>query len=526
MMLFRSFAIVTGLCLFSSSATSQGTVTSEIVVSGLSEPLDLQSPANDSRLFIAEKTGHIRIVENGTLLPTPYFDATGLAAVGSFTGLRGFVFHPDYASNGYVYLTYDTVSSGPGDVVIDRITVSSTDPNRADPASRVEILRMTQTAAWHGGGCMTFGQEGYLYLGMGDGHGFGQDPHCAAQDGSKLLGKILRLDVDGGFPYAIPATNPFIADPNVRDEIWHLGLRHPWRYSLDSLTGDMYIADVGQSGQEEIDFAPAGVGGLNYGWKVMEGTSCNSTSSCATVAPCGDASYTSPILTQPTSLNCSITGGYVYRGSAMPSEQGKYFFAAYCSGAIWSFDYNNGTVNNLTQRNAEFQLNFNGITSFGQDAFGELYLIQQNGTIRKIVPSCATGVPYCQAVSNSTGNVATISMTGSAEVSTNNMILHCLQAVPNKPGVFFYGPNQISTPFGDGVRCVGGQIFRLPPPLFTDAQGSASRLVDFGAPPTGGGSPGTITAGSTWNFQFWYRDPAGGPGGFNLSNALAVTFCP
>ena len=262
-------------CLLSLAVPAHSqSITTEIVVSGLSSPLDLHSPPNDSRLFIAEQTGAIRIISGGDLLPTPYYNASALVASGSFTGLRGFAFHPDYGNNGFVYIAYDTVTSGAGDVIVDRLTVSPSDPNALNPASRVEILRVTQDAAWHGGGCMQFGPDGYFYVAFGDGYGFGNDPSCNAQDGTLLLGKILRLDVDGAFPYAIPPTNPFVGDPAVRDEVWHLGLRHPWRYSFDSATGDMYIADVGQSAQEELDFAPAGVGGSNFGWRVMEGTSC------------------------------------------------------------------------------------------------------------------------------------------------------------------------------------------------------------------------------------------------------------
>ena len=361
-------------------------MTTEIVATGLSSPLDLESPPGDARLFIAEQTGGIRIVENGELLPAPYFDGTGLVAFGSFTGLRGLAFHPDYANNGFVYIAYDAVSSGAGDVVIDRLTVSADNPNVVDPASRIEIYRVAQTSAWHGGGDMAFGPDGYLYAAHGDGHGQGGDPFCNAQDGSNLLGTMIRIDVDGAFPYAVPPDNPFVGDDSVVDEVWATGMRHPWRWSFDAATGDLYIADVGQSDQEEIDFIPAGTSGQNFGWKVMQGTSCFSTSSCGVVPACNDPAYTAPIYTQPTSLNCSITGGFVYRGAAIPSEQGTYFFGSYCSGSVWSFRYDGNSVSDFDQRNADLGVTLNNLTSFGQDAFGELYTIQQNGTVRKIVP--------------------------------------------------------------------------------------------------------------------------------------------
>jgi len=503
-----------------SPASAQG-LSTEIVVTGLSSPLDLESPPGDSRLFIAEQSGRIRIVENGVLLGTPYYDGSGLVAFGSFTGLRGIAFHPDYANNGYCYIAYDEVTSGAGDVVIDRLTVMGGNANQANPASRVEIMRVSQTFAWHGGGDMAFGSDGFFYTAFGDGHGQGFDPHCAAQDGSTLRGKMVRLDLDSAFPYAIPASNPFVGNGSVLDEVWALGMRHPWRWSFDSANGDLYIADVGQSGQEEIDFIAAGTSGQNFGWKVMEGTLCNSTSACGAVAPCNDSSYTDPIFTQPTGLNCSITGGFVYRGSAIPAEQGNYFFGAYCSGAVWTFGYDGVSVSGLTQRNSELGMNFTNLTSFGQDAFGELYLIQQNGTVRKIVPECPPPTNYCTGALNSSGTNAVMGSFGSQSVSANGFNLTCDQAVPNITGLFFFGPNQISIPFGDGFQCVGGGITRMPPVSFTDLFGSTQKSVDFTSAPGN-----TITPGSTWNFQYWYRDTMAGMSGFNTSDGLNVEFCP
>ncbi|MFT7484749.1 MAG: glucose/arabinose dehydrogenase [Candidatus Paceibacteria bacterium] len=502
-------------------------MTTEVVVSGTSSPLDLKAAPGDDRLFLAEQTGAIQIIEGGALRPTPFFDGTGLVAFGSFTGLRAFVFHPDYQNNGYVYIAYDEVVELAGDVVIARLTRSASDPSVVDPGSLVEILRVTQTEAWHGGGCMEFGPDGYFYVAFGDGYGHGFDPLCHAQDGSLLLGKMLRIDVDGGSPYAIPGDNPFVGDPSIRDEIWHLGLRHPWRWSFDPATGDMYIADVGQVVMEELDIVPAGVSGLNFGWKTLEGTNCIGTSGClGSVRPCGDPAYTDPALTQATSVNCSIQGGYVYHGSAFPAEQGKYFFGGYCSGAVWTLEWDGVTVQNLVKRNSELGQNYTGLTAFGQDNAGEIYILRQNGEVRKIVPDCDPPVNYCSSNVNSSGNVATLSMTGTSQISSNDMVLVSQLASPNKPGIFFYGPNQIASPFGEGIRCVGGSIFRLQPPMLTDSLGGASRSIDFSVPPTGGGGAGDILPGSTWNFQFWFRDPPGGASGFNLSEGLSVYFCP
>ncbi len=516
----RASLSLSALLFFSPGVLGQG-ITTQVVASGLSSPLDLESPPGDSRLFIAEQTGRIKIVENGVVLSTPYFNGASLVASSSFTGLRGLAFHPDYASNGYVYIAYDTVTSGAGDVVIDRLTVDGSNPNVVDPSSRVEILRVTQTAAWHGGGDMAFGTDGYFYTAYGDGHGTGGDQFCSAQDGSKMLGKMIRIDLDSAFPYAIPADNPFVGNAAVRDEVWALGMRHPWRWSFDAANGDIYIADVGQSGQEEIDYIGAGTSGQNFGWKVMEGTSCFSTSGCSGVLPCNNAGYTDPILTQSTSLNCSITGGFVYRGAAIPSEQGNYFFAGYCSGSIWSFSYDGSTTTGYSQRNGDLGVTVNGITSFGQDAFGELYTIQQNGTVRKIIPVCGVPTAYCTGATNSTGNSASIGYFGSYEISDNNFNASVSGVVGSVPGLFFFAPNQISVPFGNGFLCAGGGINRMPPPVLTDFLGTASYSLDLTS------APGDqITAGSTWNFQFWYRDVAAGGAMFNTSNGLSVDFCP
>jgi len=512
--------------LFAPDARPQGLGT-ELVASGLSDPLDLRSPPGDARLFVAEQTGAVRIIENGALLPTPYYDASGLVAFGNFTGLRAIQFHPNYAGNGYMYFVYDEVEQLFGDVVLARVTVSAGDPNTADPSSYVELLRVTQTEAWHGGGCMNFGPDGYLYVAFGDGYGHGFDPLCHSQDPNLFLGKMLRLDVDGAFPYAVPADNPFVGNPAVRDEIWHLGLRHPWRWCFDEANGDMWIADVGQVTQEELNYVPAGTSGLNFGWKVMEGTHCIGTSGCpGPQAGCGDPSYTDPILTQgTTTVNCSIAGGFVYRGSALPAEQGNYFFGGYCTGDVWSMKYDGSTITDFTERNTELGQFFFFLTAFGIDDEGEIYILLQTGEVYKIVEGCAPPTNYCPANTNSVGTAASISMTGTSSISNNDMGLVCVDAVPGKPGLFFYGPNQASLPLGEGNLCISGSIWRLQPPIVTDAQGGAARAMDFTQPPANAGG-GAILAGSDWYFQFWYRDPPGGTAGFNLSDGLCVSYCP
>ncbi|MEW6744847.1 MAG: PQQ-dependent sugar dehydrogenase [Planctomycetota bacterium] len=382
---------VLGLVVFELAPSAQAAdppLTTVRVASGLARPLFLTAPPGDlQRLFIVEqRTARILILKNGSLLPDPFLDINSkVIDSGNERGLLGLAFHPDYASNGSFYVNYNR--NGDGDTVIARYHVSDTDPDRADPASEEILLLVDQPFENHNGGMLAFGPDGYLYIGLGDGGGAG-DPDCRAQRGDTLLGKMLRVTSDGQ-----PAPgNPFLGDPTVLDEIWAFGLRNPWRYGFDRLTGDVYIADVGQNSWEEIDFQPAAsTGGENYGWKVMEGNHCFSTSNCpGGTPPCNDPSFTDPIHEYSHSAGCSITGGYVYRGCTMPDLQGTYFFADYCSNKIWSFRYDGTTLTDFTDRTAELEPDgaptINSISSFGEDALGELYIVDQGGEVFKIVP--------------------------------------------------------------------------------------------------------------------------------------------
>ena len=525
-----SFGLVASLLLASlASLTRAQNLTTELVTrDGLGSPIYLTAPDGDARLFLLEQQGRVRAFAGGALSAVPFADLASFVSFGTYTGLRCVLFHPDYANNGQVYFYYDgpAQSGGGVDGVLDRYTVTAANPDAIDSSTRLEVLRIHQNQAFHGGGCMHFGQDGMLYVATGDGQGGGGDPTCNAQNGSLLLGKILRLDVDGGTPYAIPADNPFVGNALVRDEIWHLGLRHPWRWSFDRATGDAYIADVGQSGREEVDFQAAGVGGLNFGWKIKEGTTCFSSSGCPAGTPgCASAGLTDPIHEYPTGANCSITGGYVYRGAAMPALQGTYFFGDYCSGRVWSFRYVGGSLTQFQERTSELGGPFSNLTSFGQDAAGELYLLRQNGQVRRIVQDCG-GVNYCSSAPNSLSSGAVISASGSPSLSLNSFSLNANSAAAGQFGLFFYGPAQQQTAFGDGFLCVAGGFFRLNPPSPTNVFGDVSRQLDFSSPPASGGA-GQILPGSSWNFQHWFRDPAGPGGtGFNTTDGLSVVFCP
>lgn len=347
------------------------------IASGLSFPLYLTAPPNDGqRLFIVEKTGAIRIVKDGTLLATPFLDLSAQVSAGSEQGLLGLAFDPNYASNGRFFVHY---TDPDGNTRVSSFQVSA-NPDLANAGSEQVILTATQPYANHNGGQLVFGPDGLLYLGLGDG-GSGGDPQGRGQDRSDLLGSILRLDVQAGSSYTVPPDNPFIGQAGVRPEIWSYGLRNPWRFSFDRGTGDLYIADVGESQFEEVDVSPAAGGagkGVNYGWNIMEGKHCFGTGQC------DQAGLTLPAYEYTHAQGCSITGGYVYRGSAIPALQGLYFFADFCQGWVRSFRYIGGVADEVTDWRV---LQPGGsITSFGEDAAAELYLMTSSGRVLKIVP--------------------------------------------------------------------------------------------------------------------------------------------
>ncbi|MGB8982004.1 MAG: PQQ-dependent sugar dehydrogenase, partial [Anaerolineales bacterium] len=330
---------------------------------GLQRPVDLQSDGS-GRLFVIEKAGRIRIIENNQLLATPFLDVTD--RVGSSSneqGLLGLAFHPRYAENGRFFVNYTDLN---GDTVIARFQVSG-DPNAADPNSEVKLLGVDQPFANHNGGVLAFGPDGYLYAGLGDGGSQG-DPRGNAQNTGVLLGKVLRLDVDSAEPYAVPGDNPF------GNEVWAYGLRNPWRLSFDRSTGDLYIADVGQGEWEEIDFLPAGSpGGANFGWDHREGAHDYEGG--------GPEGMLDPIAEYSHSEGrCSVTGGYVYRGASLPEWNGIYLYGDYCTGFIWGLLRSGDSW----QEQMLFDTQVT-ITSFGQDSAGEVYLVGDNGEIYQLV---------------------------------------------------------------------------------------------------------------------------------------------
>lgn len=340
-----------------------------------SAPVLVTSPPGDnSRLFVVEQGGLIRIVKQGATLPTPFIDLRAKITSGGERGLLGLAFHPAYSTTGLFVVNYTDVS---GNTKVSVFRASTADPDRADPASEQIALAVDQPFANHNGGMVAFGPDSHLYIGMGDG-GSGGDPQGNGQKRSTLLGKMVRLAVAASGQVSVPSDNPFVGQSGTRPEIWSLGLRNPWRFSFDRTTGDLYIGDVGQNQVEEIDaLTHAASKGANFGWNTMEGRSCYGAGSC------NQHGLVLPVLDYPHSNGaCSVTGGYVYRG-AIAGLAGTYFYADYCRGWVRSFRLANGVA---TEEREWADLAPGGpITSFGEDAGGELYLMTGAGKVAKIV---------------------------------------------------------------------------------------------------------------------------------------------
>ena len=336
------------------------------VVRGLDAPLLVVQPPGDSRLFVVEQGGRILIVRNGRVQPRAFLDLRGRVSRGGEQGLLGLAFHPKFQENGRFYVDY-TNPAGDTRVVAYKVGL---DADAADPGSARVLLSVDQPYPNHNGGNLAFGPDGMLYIGLGDG-GSGGDPEGNGQDLGTLLGKILRIDVDnpsGGRAYGIPDGNPFASRAGARPEIWHSGLRNPWRFSFDRATGAMWIGDVGQNRFEEVDRAAAGRGGLNFGWNAFEGLHR---------FPGGNAPngrVTAPVAEYSHAKGCSVTGGYVYRGPGAPALRGRYVYADYCSGRVWTVP---ATARRATPREITGRLgrSLQTVTSFGEDTAGRLYVI-------------------------------------------------------------------------------------------------------------------------------------------------------
>ena len=379
----QSVAVTAGASATATVAYASAALTLALADIGptFTNPTFMTAPPGDERLFVLERRGVIRIVRNGAVLTQPWLDISANVFTGGEGGLLSMAFDPNFASNGYFYLYY----TDPGqNIVIERYAASPT-PNMADPTSSLTILRVAHpTFTNHFGGLVAFGPDGMLYAGLGDGGGAG-DPAGNAQNLNSLLGKIVRVDVraaTSGQPYTIPATNPYPSQAGRRPEIWASGLRNPWRFAFDR--EQLYIADVGQGAREEVNLSALGQGGLNYGWDTMEGTACFGATTC------DRSGLTLPVFEYEHGANnvngCSITGGYVYRGTAIPELAGRYFYSDYCRGFIKSFFATEPAI--ADQR--DWNLNGAGqVVSFGRDGAGELYVVSASGRIFRIVRGSA-----------------------------------------------------------------------------------------------------------------------------------------
>jgi glucose/arabinose dehydrogenase len=343
------------------------------VVEGLEQPLLVTNARDGSdRQFIVEQVGRIRIVRDGELLAEPFLDVSEFITAGGEQGLLGLAFHPEYRANGRFFINYTDLE---GDTVVAEYQGDSAETDVASPDSARILLRVDQPYANHNGGALAFGPDGYLYIALGDG-GSGGDPHNNGQRLDTMLGKLLRIDVDstsGDLPYGIPADNPFVDRDGARPEIWAYGLRNPWRFAFDG--DDIWIGDVGQSQLEEINRMPAARPGLNYGWNVMEGDACYEPPT-----DCDRDGLVLPVATYTHDDGCSVTGGYVYRGS-ISSLVGAYVFGDYCSGTVWAVD----ASGRAEQDPVQLLSTDYSISSFGLDERGELYVTDLGGTVLQIV---------------------------------------------------------------------------------------------------------------------------------------------
>lgn len=350
----------------------------ELVVDGLDAPLGLESPGDGSdRLFVMERRGTLRIIANGQVAPTPFLDIRDRVTAGGEQGLLGLAFPPDFRDTGTFYVAY---SDREGATVVSRFG-SEPGADTADPGSELVLLRQAQPYANHNGGHIAFGPDGYLYVGLGDG-GAGGDPLGAGQDLMTWLGTLLRIDVAGDGAYRIPADNPFVGHNDALPEIWAWGLRNPWRFSFDRASGDLWIGDVGQNSYEEIDLeAATSPGGVNYGWNVMEGPECFRR------ADCDREELELPVISysHESGWGRSVTGGFVYRGEAIPALQGAYLFGDFVSGTVFvarPADADAAAGAWAAEPLLETGLS---IASFGEDEAGELYVVDLRGGVYRLV---------------------------------------------------------------------------------------------------------------------------------------------
>jgi len=526
--------LVLAFAAFAPTAAAQTPIHAELVASGLNYPVFVTAPPGDfDRLFVVEQTGRIRIIRSGAVLTTPFLDLTGTVLFGGEKGLLCLAFHPDYASNGLFFVYHNTPPFV--NAVVRRFQRSANDPDRADPASALVVLSVQLLYGNHNGGMLTFGPDGMLYVAIGDGGGdatSGSDPQNHAQRDDSLLGKMLRIDVDHPTPplaYGIPANNPFAAPGNPRDEIWAFGLRNPWRFSFDRLTGDMFLADVGTQ-KEEIDFEPAGSpGGRNYGWSCMSGTTCLNSTVCTCNAP----TLTAPIHEYTASPARAVIGGYVYRGAAIPDLRGTYFFGDFSTRQIWSFQRSGNGITQLTDRTTELALpapyTLNWLSSFGEDGRGELCFCHLAGQVFRIVPDfpVLTGlVPYGAGVAGCNG-AHVLDAETSPVLGNVAFAVRCNNAPPSGVGIgVVAGSPDIagSDPFGLGFNLHFQWNSPLLVPLVLASDGNGIGRYPLPIPPAPALAGFVLYAQQAWSWPTSTCTPT--PLGWSSTHGLAITLQP
>ena len=340
-------------------------------------------PGDPSRIFVVEQAGVIKVIDNGVLQPEPFLDLSDQVQEVNETGLLGLAFAPDYAESGLFYVLFNRHEQN-GNLYLEEFHRSTSDPDRADPYSARVVIRIDKPWENHNGGMLQFGPDGYLYMAVGDGDsGVLNPPGAFAQTLDDLLGNILRIDprADGDQPYTVPVTNPFVGVPGDQPEIWAYGLRNPWRFWVDQVTGDLYIGDVGEGAREEIDYEPAGQGGYNFGWPCFEGTVVfDPTATCLDpVAPVYDYNH-------QTNL-CAVIGGVVLHDARLPALDGAFLYSDLCGGEVMALRVKDGAV----AANDDLKLNVPGVDSFGMDALGRAYVISLNGPVYRIDPAAPQG---------------------------------------------------------------------------------------------------------------------------------------
>jgi glucose/arabinose dehydrogenase len=506
------------------------------LATGLYRPNWVGAPDGDThRVFVIEQPGRIRIVRDGVLLPAPFLDVDAFSTDnGREQGLLGLAFHPNYRTNGKYYVCFTDNTNA---IVVRQYIASATpgfDVDISDTTNFIDVLGpVAKVDNAHNSGCLQFGPDGMLYVSIGDGGGqFDSGPgHVPvignAQSNTVVFGKILRIDVDAGPPWD-PGDNPWSSDTDTgHDLVWAIGLRNPWRFSFDVANGDLYVGDVGQAGYEEVDWVPHAQGfGVNFGWKCEEGEHCHANGGCVCNLPAG----TNPAITNPLHVydhglaRCAIIGGVVYRGDWIPDLDGTYFFGDMCTRRIYTLRKSPvSTSYTLLERTAEFDPpgpdTLGAISSFGTDGNGEVLLADYaNGRIYRVEAQCVAPSNYCASAPNSRGAGATISYTGGNYLSENDLTLVCSGLPPGAGGYFVFGQGRQQVPAGNGFACVRTSHLRYGATRAGNT-GVATKAFDASL------FPGRITPGTTWTFQFFYFDPAGGGTGYNWSDGLTVPFC-